>query len=89
MDEQYYMSIPYRIEVVEDKERCFEIAGTSTSHNSAITFCEACGRALIKRGNRQKYCGTDLCQSIRNNRKSILLLPKEKRGEENQYTLIC
>lgn len=35
-----------------------------------IAFCQACGRAFIKRGNRQKYCGTDLCQSIRNNRKS-------------------
>lgn len=35
-----------------------------------IAFCQACGRAFIKRGNRQKYCSTDLCQSIRNNRKS-------------------
>ena len=35
-----------------------------------IAFCQACGRAFIKRGNRQNYCGTDLCQSIRNNRKS-------------------
>ena len=26
-----------------------------------IAFCQACGRAFIKRGNRQKYCGTDLC----------------------------
>lgn len=35
-----------------------------------IAFCQACGRAFIKRGNRQKYCGTTHCQSIRNNRKS-------------------
>jgi len=35
-----------------------------------IAFCQACGKAFIKRGNRQKYCGTALCQSIRNNRKS-------------------
>ena len=35
-----------------------------------IAFCQACGRAFIKRGNRQKYCGTMECQSIRNNRKS-------------------
>ena len=35
-----------------------------------IAFCQACGRAFIKRGNRQKYCGTMQCQSIRNNRKS-------------------
>ena len=35
-----------------------------------IAFCQACGRAFIKRGNRQKYCGTMQCQSIRDNRKS-------------------
>lgn len=37
---------------------------------TSIAFCQACGKAFIKRGNRQKYCGTALCQSIRNNRKS-------------------
>lgn len=35
-----------------------------------IAFCQACGRAFIKTGNRQKYCGDPLCQSIRNKRKS-------------------
>ena len=31
-----------------------------------IAFCQACGKAFIKRGNRQKYCGTLECQSVRN-----------------------
>ncbi len=35
-----------------------------------IAFCQACGRAFVKRGNRQKYCGTPACQSIRNSNKS-------------------
>ena len=35
-----------------------------------IAFCQACGRAFIKHGNRQKYCGTLECQSVRNNRKA-------------------
>ncbi len=33
-------------------------------------FCQACGKAFIKRGNRQKYCGTLECQSVRNKLKS-------------------
>ena len=45
-----------------------------------IAFCQACGRAFIKRGNRQKYCGTDLCQSIRNNRKSSDYYYRKKQG---------
>ena len=49
-----------------------------------IAFCQACGRAFIKRGNRQKYCGTDLCQSIRNNRKSSdYYYRKKKESQEN------
>ncbi len=35
-----------------------------------IAFCQACGKAFIKRGNRQKYCGTLECQSVRNKNKS-------------------
>ena len=35
-----------------------------------IAFCQACGMAFIKRGNRQKYCGTLECQSIRNKNKA-------------------
>ena len=35
-----------------------------------IAFCQACGKAFIKRGNRQKYCGTLECQSVRNKLKS-------------------
>ena len=45
-----------------------------------IAFCQACGRAFIKRGNRQKYCGTTLCQSIRNNRKSSDYYYRKKTG---------
>lgn len=35
-----------------------------------IAFCEVCGKAFIKRGNRQKYCGTLECQSVRNKNKA-------------------
>lgn len=35
-----------------------------------IAFCQACGKAFIKRGNRQKYCGTPECQSVRNRSKA-------------------
>ena len=35
-----------------------------------IAFCQACGKAFIKRGNRQKYCGPLECQSVRNKIKS-------------------
>lgn len=35
-----------------------------------IAFCQACGKAFIKRGNRQKYCGTLKCQSVRNKNKA-------------------
>ena len=35
-----------------------------------IAFCQACGKAFIKRGNRQKYCGTLECQSVRNRSKA-------------------
>ena len=35
-----------------------------------IAFCQACGKAFIKRGSRQKYCGTLECQSVRNKLKS-------------------
>ena len=49
-----------------------------------IAFCQACGRAFIKRGNRQKYCGTMQCQSIRNNRKSSdYYYRKKKETQEN------
>lgn len=47
-----------------------------------IAFCQACGRAFIKRGNRQKYCGTDLCQSVRNNRKSSDYYYRKKQAEQ-------
>ena len=47
-----------------------------------ITFCQACGRAFIKRGNRQKYCGTMQCQSIRNNRKSSDYYYRKKKEEQ-------
>lgn len=47
-----------------------------------IAFYQACGRAFIKRGNRQKYCGTDLCQSIRNNRKSSDYYYRKKKEEQ-------
>ena len=47
-----------------------------------IAFCQACGRAFIKRGNRQKYCGTMQCQSIRNNRKSSDYYYRKKKEEQ-------
>ena len=43
-----------------------------------ITFCQACGKAFIKRGNRQKYCGTLECQSVRNKLKSKEYYYREK-----------
>ena len=47
-----------------------------------IAFCQACGRAFIKNGNRQKYCGDYLCQSIRNKRKSSdYYYRKKKEGQ--------
>ena len=48
-----------------------------------IAFCQACGRAFIKRGNRQKYCGTMQCQSIRNNRKSSDYYYRKKKEEQD------
>ena len=47
-----------------------------------IAFCQACGKAFIKRGNRQKYCGTLECQSVRNKLKSKEYYYREraKRG---------
>ena len=47
-----------------------------------IAFCQACGRAFIKLGNRQKYCGTMQCQSIRNNRKSSDYYYRKKKEEQ-------
>ena len=47
-----------------------------------IAFCQACGRAFIKTGNRQKYCGDPLCQSIRNKRKSSDYYYRKKQGEQ-------
>ena len=47
-----------------------------------IAFCQACGRAFIKRCNRQKYCGTMQCQSIRNNRKSSDYYYRKKKEEQ-------
>lgn len=43
-----------------------------------IAFCQACGKAFIKRGNRQKYCGTLECQSVRNKLKSKEYYYREK-----------
>ena len=45
---------------------------------TTIAFCEGCGRAYIKRGNRQKYCGSRECEAIRNSRKSSRYYYKEK-----------
>ena len=47
-----------------------------------IAFCQACGRAFIKTGNRQKYCGDPLCQSIRNKRKSSDYYYRKKQEEQ-------
>ena len=35
-----------------------------------IAFCQACGKAFIKRGNWQKYCGTPEYPSVRNKNKA-------------------
>ena len=43
-----------------------------------IAFCLACGKAFIKRGNRQKYCGALECQSVRNKLKSKEYYYREK-----------
>jgi len=43
-----------------------------------IAFCQACGKAFIKRGNRQKYCGTLECQSVRNKLKSKAYYYRER-----------
>ena len=45
---------------------------------TTIAFCEGCGKAYIKRGNRQKYCGNRECEAIRNSRKSSRYYYKEK-----------
>lgn len=37
---------------------------------SIIAFCQACGKAFIKRGNWQKYCGTPEYPSVRNKNKA-------------------
>ncbi len=50
-----------------------------------IAFCQACGKAFIKRGNRQKYCGTLECQSVRNKIKSKEYYYREKsKGSTEQ-----
>ena len=46
-----------------------------------IAFCAACGRAFIKHGNRQKYCGTVQCQSIRNSRKASDYYYRKKQAD--------
>lgn len=43
-----------------------------------IAFCQACCKAFIKRSNRQKYCGTLECQSVRNKLKSKEYYYREK-----------
>ena len=45
---------------------------------TTIAFCEGCGKAYIKRGNRQKYCGNQECEAIRNSRKSSRYYYKER-----------
>ena len=45
---------------------------------TTIAFCEGCGKAYIKRGNRQKYCGNRECEAIRNSRKSSRYYYKER-----------
>ncbi len=49
-----------------------------------IAFCAACGRAFIKHGNRQKYCGTVQCQSIRNSRKASDYYYRKKWADTRQ-----
>ena len=48
---------------------------------TSIAFCAACGSAFIKRGNRQKYCLSPQCQSIRNQRKSKDYYYRERQKE--------
>lgn len=48
---------------------------------TSIAFCAACGNAFIKRGNRQKYCLSPQCQSIRNQRKSKEYYYRERQKE--------
>ena len=48
---------------------------------TSIAFCAACGAAFIKRGNRQKYCLSPQCQSIRNQRKSKDYYYREQQKE--------
>ena len=48
---------------------------------TSIAFCAACGRAFIKHGNRQKYCGTVQCQSIRNSRKASDYYYRKKQAD--------
>lgn len=48
---------------------------------TSIAFCAACGNAFIKRGNRQKYCLSTQCQSIRNQRKSKEYYYRERQKE--------
>ena len=52
-----------------------------------IAFCQACGKAFIKHGNRQKYCGTMQCQSVRNNRKSSDFYYRKKKDEQENNNI--
>ena len=52
-----------------------------------LAFCQACGKAFIKRGNRQKYCGTMQCQSVRNNRKSSDFYYRKKKDEQENNNI--
>lgn len=54
---------------------------------TSIAFCQACGKAFIKRGNRQKYCGTMQCQSVRNNRKSSDFYYRKKKDEQENNNI--
>lgn len=55
---------------------------------TSIAFCAACGTAFIKSGNRQKYCNSLQCQSIRNQRKSKDYYYRERQKEIDEM-LIC
>ncbi|MGM9600807.1 MAG: hypothetical protein ACI3W5_04370 [Faecousia sp.] len=48
-----------------------------------IAFCQACGKVFIKRGNRQKYCGTLECQSGINSNQSITTGKGQKAVQNN------
>lgn len=48
---------------------------------TSLAFCQACGRAFIKNGNRQKYCADPVCQSVRNQRKSRDYYYRERKKE--------